>query len=184
MSKITYTNKSTLNPQPSIANENKVTSNDMNEIKSVVNENDDNIGNLSNLKTTTKTSVVDSINELVDTQLYSTTEVKTNKVWIDGKPIYRKVITGTLPAISGSGSVDTNIAHNISNFENYTKISGYLIQKSTGNRYNFPILSSSGRLTSLYQITSTNIVVRSNNESWSANNWDYEIILEYTKTTN
>lgn len=26
--------------------------------------------------------------------VYSTTETKTNKVWIDGKPIYRKVITG------------------------------------------------------------------------------------------
>ena len=37
MAKITYTNKVTLNPQPSIADENKVTSGDMNEIKSVVN---------------------------------------------------------------------------------------------------------------------------------------------------
>lgn len=26
--------------------------------------------------------------------IYSTDEVKTNKVWIDGKPIYRKVLTG------------------------------------------------------------------------------------------
>lgn len=30
----------------------------------------------------------------VASDVYSTTEVKTNKVWIDGKPIYRKVITG------------------------------------------------------------------------------------------
>lgn len=37
MAKITYTNKVTLNPQPSIADENKVTSGDMNEIKNVVN---------------------------------------------------------------------------------------------------------------------------------------------------
>ena len=37
MSKITYANKSALNPQPSIADENKVTDADMNEIKSVVN---------------------------------------------------------------------------------------------------------------------------------------------------
>lgn len=28
--------------------------------------------------------------------IYSTTETKTNKVWIDGRPIYRKVITGNL----------------------------------------------------------------------------------------
>lgn len=39
MGKINYTNKTTLNPQPSIADENKVTSGDMNEIKSVVNGN-------------------------------------------------------------------------------------------------------------------------------------------------
>lgn len=37
MAKITYTNKVTLNPQSSVADENKVTSGDMNEIKSVVN---------------------------------------------------------------------------------------------------------------------------------------------------
>ena len=37
MAKITYTNKETLNAQPSIADKNKVTSTDMNEIKSVVN---------------------------------------------------------------------------------------------------------------------------------------------------
>ena len=28
--------------------------------------------------------------------IYSTTETKTNKVWIDGKPIYRKVIVKTI----------------------------------------------------------------------------------------
>jgi hypothetical protein len=42
MAKITYNDKTTLNPQPSISNENKVTSDDMNEIKNVVNTNDDN----------------------------------------------------------------------------------------------------------------------------------------------
>lgn len=32
----------------------------------------------------------------VDTDVYSTTETKTNKIWIDNKPIYRKVVS--LPA--------------------------------------------------------------------------------------
>lgn len=31
--------------------------------------------------------------------IYSTTETKTNKVWIDGKPIYRKVVSGTVANI-------------------------------------------------------------------------------------
>lgn len=64
MAKITYVNKETINPQPSVADKNKVTSNDMNEIKSVVNENDDNIGELSNLKTTDKSNIVNAINEV------------------------------------------------------------------------------------------------------------------------
>ena len=41
MSKITFNNKVTLSPQPSIARENKVIDDDINEIKSVVNGNDD-----------------------------------------------------------------------------------------------------------------------------------------------
>lgn len=64
MAKITYVNKETINPQPSVANKNKVTSNDMNEIKSVVNENDDNIGELSKLSTTDKSNIVNAINEV------------------------------------------------------------------------------------------------------------------------
>lgn len=43
--------------------------------------------------------------------IYSTEEVKTNKVWIDGKPIYSKVIViETL-----SKGVDLLISHNIEN---------------------------------------------------------------------
>lgn len=45
-----------------------------------------------------------AVNEaLLDT--YSTEEVKTNKVWIDGKPIYRKVIVNTIKK-SGSNIFD------------------------------------------------------------------------------
>lgn len=58
---ITFNNKTTLNPQPDIAKENKVTASDMNEIKSVYNTE---IGDVSNL-ITTATNVVDAINESV-----------------------------------------------------------------------------------------------------------------------
>lgn len=63
MSKITYANKQTLNENTSIADINKVKASDLNEIKTVVNQNDDNIGNLSNLNTTDKTSIVNAIND-------------------------------------------------------------------------------------------------------------------------
>lgn len=43
----------------------------------------------------------DYVNEM---DKYSTIETKTNKVWTDGKPIYRKVLSGTLPTGAGSNS--------------------------------------------------------------------------------
>lgn len=64
MAKITWTNKTALNPQPSVARENKCTDDDLNEIKSVVNTNDDNVGNLADLDTTDKSSIVNAVNEL------------------------------------------------------------------------------------------------------------------------
>ena len=65
-----------------------------------------NIGNLSNLATEDKTSIVNSINELKNAEIYSTEEVKTNKIWIDGKPIYRKVCQMSNVAASGTGTFD------------------------------------------------------------------------------
>lgn len=64
MAKITYVNKETIIPQPSVPVKNKVTSDDMNEIKQVVNTNDDNMGDLSNLNTTDKSNLVGAINEV------------------------------------------------------------------------------------------------------------------------
>ncbi len=43
---------------------------------------------------------IDDDDEFAAPDLYSTSEVKTNKVWIDGKPIYRKVLTCTTNTVS------------------------------------------------------------------------------------
>ena len=51
---------------------------------------------------------------------YSTSEVKTGDVWIDGKPIYRKVVQFTL--ISGIGWTYYN--HNISNIDEIILLTG------------------------------------------------------------
>ena len=71
MSKITYSNKIALNVNSDIADVNKCNASDLNEIKNVVNENDDNttnnsnaIGNLSSLNTTNKNNLVGAINEV------------------------------------------------------------------------------------------------------------------------
>ena len=71
MAKITYENKVALNVNSDIADVNKCNATDLNEIKNVVNTNDDNttnnsnaIGNLSSLNTTSKNNLVSAINEV------------------------------------------------------------------------------------------------------------------------
>ena len=71
MSKITYTDKVTLNENPNVAD-------DLNEIKNVVNANDDNVGDLADLKTTDVSSIVNAVNELVDKVNY---EISTSGNW-------------------------------------------------------------------------------------------------------
>lgn len=64
MAKIQYENKEQLNVNETIPAKNKCMANDMNEIKNVVNENDDLVGDLSTLETIEKSSVVGALNEL------------------------------------------------------------------------------------------------------------------------
>lgn len=64
MQVIEYTNKSALNENVGIADVNKCNAVDMNEIKTVVNNNATECGDATNLNTTNKTSLVDGINEV------------------------------------------------------------------------------------------------------------------------
>ena len=122
MAQITYTNKVALNENPEIADINKVTDDDMNEIKSVVNTNDGLRGDLSTLTTTTKTSTVAAINEL-NSDKASTNEViisniqptaNDNKLWIDTGEVGNQVseITNTYSTSTGLG-YSANYVNNI-----------------------------------------------------------------------
>lgn len=93
MAKITYENKVALNVNSDIADINKCNASDLNEIKNVVNNNDDNMGLLSNLNTTNKGSIVNSINEVNNKFNYSTEEqvIGTDE---NGKPIYKRSFSG------------------------------------------------------------------------------------------
>lgn len=66
------------------------------------------------------------INEEIK-EVYSTDEVKTNKVWIDGKPIYRKVATQT---ITTPGSLNVIDGFDISLIDNIISIYGSIRQPS------------------------------------------------------
>lgn len=75
---------------------------------------DENIGQLSSLATTDKSSLVNAINELKNAEVYSTDEVKTNEVWKVGgvnKPVYMLEIDYTI--IAG-----TNAWHNVATINN------------------------------------------------------------------
>lgn len=68
--------------------------------------------------------------------VYSTSEVKTNKVWIDGKPIYRKCYTGTTPS---SKEVITNVvddASTLQSIDTLVTLDGSVITTN----YIFPII--------------------------------------------
>lgn len=66
MGKITYADKETLYTNNDVPANKKVQSSDMNEIKNIVNENDDKVGDLNNLSTTDKSSIVNATNEVLE----------------------------------------------------------------------------------------------------------------------
>jgi hypothetical protein len=130
MAKITFDNKVSLDPQPSIARENKVIDDDMNEIKTVVN---------------TNAGVCD----------YSTSETSTGKTWINGKTIYRKVINvGTIP----NGTVKS-VAHNISNLDMIIHIEGFFYRSSDKMTRPFSFIYSSNTTFAGVQADNTNVSV-------------------------
>lgn len=166
MAKITYANKVTLNPQPSVADENKVTDDDMNEIKSVVN------GLIVNSYTADdeNTYSCDYMNEL---NTYKTTEQRIG-TWTDGKPIYRKVVTGTLPTENYStfitiDNLDTPISESI------------LITMADNSKLRLPFVQLVNNIYCDYYISGNTYNVHFTVNSYKSR--PFIAILEYTKTT-
>lgn len=175
MAQITYTNKETLNSQPSIADKNKVKAEDMNEIKSVVNTNYGEVGDITTLTTTNKSSVVSAVNELKDAEVYSTSEVKTNKVWIDNKPIYRKVLSGTLPTGAGGNSFS------ISNSE-IISVNGF-VKSTYGPWWSINNYFSEQRYNINCRLKENRNEINLECGAFYNTNSKYFLIVEYTKTT-
>lgn len=95
MSEITYDDKVDLQVATNIANINKVTASDMNEIKNVVNGNADEVGDITSLTTTDKTSVVNAVNELNAPEKWvsvgATAPTDGRRVWFEkGKNLFNK----------------------------------------------------------------------------------------------
>jgi hypothetical protein len=148
MGKITYDNKVTLVNQPDVANENKVTASDMNEIKTIVNGNDDNFSHIST---------------------YSTSETATDMTWIDGKPIYRRVVkvNTTTSVNSATNLFQASYIDNLTNCKYMVEAAGLIY---IGN---IPV--------NLYYKPLTHYFQESHSDSWW-NSQPMTIIIEYTKT--
>ena len=160
MAKIQFEDKVALNENANIPDVNKCKATDMNEIKSVVNGNDD---------------------EFIQYKMgetYSTDEVKTNKKWIGGKPIYRKVFEiGSLP-----NDTTISIPHGIKNLDTFTdkRASWY---DSIDDRWNFDYRKDSDTVIIYFNPNNTNLYIRATGTDWSARTSKCIVTLEYTKTT-
>lgn len=154
---ITYSNKQAMGTQPSVPEVNKITDSNMNEIKSVVNNN---------------------ANFLSNNSTYSTTEQVVG-AWIDGKPIYRKVVSSTSVSTGG----ESTIATGLSNVNEYIKAEGFLYRT---NNTCFPLSrinpNNLAYATGLY-ITQSDNTVRIETGSNVTNISKVIVVLEYTKTT-
>jgi len=119
----------------------------------------------------------DYVNDLVE-DIYSTTETKTNKKWIDGKPIYRRVFDTASPSSTGSS---TTIA-TIGAFSTLIDLKGNIDLEEYGI-VPLPqaIVSNNINTLTIDGKTAGNIKMKIDNAAYSSKS--VIVIVEYTKTT-
>ena len=121
----------------------------------------------------TSNAVKKAIDDIKD--VYSTNEIKTNKVWIDGKPIYRKVLD------CGTVASAKNILHNIQNISYVTDI--LCIAKDPNGNF-FVNGSAYGRETyNLCRavVTPTQVILNSIVSTSTPAMYNVMVVVEYTK---
>lgn len=109
---------------------------------------------------------------------YLTTE-QVIGTWIDGKPLYRKVLTTTFTSSSA-----IEIPLNITNLKRICNISGIvtnIVNGGNGNAFILPSYRGPSGTTGI-QIYASNTVVNIAPES-DRTGYDVYVIVEYTKTT-
>ena len=134
--------------------------------------------------------------------IYSTIETKTNKVWIDGKPIYRKVFTD-VPFPEEVDIVQADTAAVIRNTDafpanyisNIVSASFVAINRTGGNQCNLPrrwgttdpktgesmIAVIDASINSQGENRVYELEVRSNRTTWNNTTYKVRAIIEYTK---
>ena len=117
--------------------------------------------------------------DLKDMNVYSTEE-KIVGTWIDGKPIYRKVISSTL-SDPLTGLVE--IAHNIQNIETPIRIVfGKATVPGSSNSITIPSQCDSTTFIQLGAFSDTYVQLFAGSTNWTSLK-EITLCLEYTKTT-
>ena len=114
---------------------------------------------------------------------YSTSETFTGKFWIDGKPIYRKVVAITTSSTT-SGNQMTNLG--ISNIDKVIKSSCSVKRPNTNDAYySLPFTWGSANIGYWINTSSPNsfVSIQSTNVASSELSLEGYFIIEYTKTT-
>lgn len=105
---------------------------------------------------------------------YSTTEQNTGRIWIDGRTIYRKVVSlGSL-----TNAVPKSVAHGISNISTVTGLTGIATNGTVFLPLPLARYNNFASQIGLYADT-TNVVVEPGNDRTAFTGF---VILEYTKT--
>lgn len=113
---------------------------------------------------------------LKNANTYSTNEIDTGKIWIDGKHIYRKVFTKTSGISTGSGNVGS-----ISSFETLVALRGMLKAGATTSPMPSANTSDLGWQTNLYIANSTGSITYEIGGNYSP--VSMIVIVEYTKSS-
>ena len=171
---ITYTDKVALNENPNVAEINKVTDDNMNEIKSVVNNN-------ATETSTNTTNITTNTTKITNLQTYSTNETNTGQIWIDGKPIYRKVVAVDFPTTS---TPTINYPHNISKIEMIIDYRLIWWDMEDARWFNY-FKDTTGTYIQIDGISNTQIRIKSAGEAvnWQGRTRNRYAIIEYTKST-
>ncbi len=107
---------------------------------------------------------------------YSTEEVKTGGIWINGKPIYRKVVSTSINNFTGEKTIELNTA-NVDIF-----INGRVLLDTA----NLTAIDTAGSSTSyyvrkwVYRKTNNTVMVTTNMTDLTGTIY---VVVEYTKTT-
>ena len=151
ISQITYATKSDISTTSAPAS-NKLQASDLNEIKTVVNGNANNIGDIS--------------------QLTTTSEELTDKVWIDNSPIYKK----TFKSMGNTGSL-VQIAHGITGLK---VITNYTICATNESGVNYFLGNSQYPV--YFEYTDPTYVYVGINVAYQSAPWTIYFTIEYTKS--